>query len=372
MRVAIMCNTKSSEYPNRPELIELFNEKSIQVFFAAIFDGTVNDYFKNNNMTYYLPIKASRNNINPIKEIMSLIDVRNQIKQNSITAAVIYGVKNHPSMAIGSFLGGAKNIVCVVNGRGNLFNTKGLKGLILRSVALPMLKLAYMVSSKVCFQNEDDAAYFTRRKLVNKKKVFCTNGSGVNTTFFENFPMPEDNEFLYMARITPSKGIVEYIEAAKRMKKKYPSAKFHVVGPIDDLIEGSCKKQIEEASRAGYIQYHGKTDNVREWLRRCRYFVYPSYYPEGVPRCVLQALSIGRPVITCNTAGCKKTVIDGKNGFLIESKNVDQLIEKMCWLIEHTKESNEMGNFSRKIAEEKFNVRMINKKIMYELLEESK
>ncbi|WP_165062713.1 glycosyltransferase family 4 protein [Adlercreutzia sp. ZJ154] len=330
------------------------------MYFATIFDGTINEYYADNKMARCLLVHASRNNTNPLKELLSLWNVKTQIMRNSIDSAIVYGIKNHASMAIGAYLGGAKRIICVVNGRGNLFSVKGWKGRIVRRLAIPMLRIAYLLSFRVCFQNEDDADYFIKRGLVSEKKVILTNGSGVNTSVFEEMPLPEGDIFLYMARITPSKGVLEYIEAAKVVKEKYPNAEFHVVGPVDDLIEGSCMDQIKEADRLGYIQYHGRTDDVKYWLKNSKYFVYPSYYPEGVPRCILQALSCGRPIITCNTAGCKKTVENKKNGFLVEKEDVEGLVEKMCWLVEHKEESLQMGRCSRQLAVESFDVNNVN------------
>ncbi len=231
-------------------------------------------------------------------------------------------------MAIGAWLGGTRNIVCIVNGRGNLFTVKGFKGTILRFISFPMLKIAYRVSKTVCFQNEDDSAFFAKKRLVKKTKISHIDGSGVNTDIFKCYDLPKENEFLYLARITPSKGLVEYIEAARLVKKKYPSVKFHVVGPIDNAVEPSINNYLDSAVADGSILYHGKTDDVQGWLSKSRFFIYPSYYPEGVPRCVLQALSCGRPIITCDSPGCKKTVVDGVNGFLTKPRDYMEIAKK--------------------------------------------
>ena len=363
MRVAIMCNTKSSEYPNRPELIEDFISKGDVVFFAAIDDGVIHPYFSEGKASY-LPVLASRNNTNPIVEIKSLLNVKKQVKKYRIDGAVIYGIKNHPAMAIGCRMGGVKQIVCVVNGRGNLFTAKGVKGKILRMISYPMLKIAYKCSQTVCFQNEDDAELFIQKHLVNRRKVSYSDGSGVNTDLFPFYEMPKQNDFLYLARITPSKGVKEYIEAAEILKKKYPDTRFHVVGPVDNMVEESCMSIIDKAASKGIILYHGRTDDVKGWLKSTRYFVYPSYYPEGVPRCVLQAMSCGRPIITCNSPGCKKTVIENENGYLVEPKNSEDVAERMELLICDKIQAEKMGRASRNLAETVFNVRIINKIII--------
>ncbi len=174
--------------------------------------------------------------------------------------------------------------------------------------------------------------------------------------------MPKENEFLYLARITPSKGLVEYIEAARLVKKKYPSVKFHVVGPIDNAVEPSINNYLDSAVADGSILYHGKTDDVQGWLSKSRFFIYPSYYPEGVPRCVLQALSCGRPIITCDSPGCKKTVVDGVNGFLTKPRDYMEIAKKIVVLLKDPILAENMGKESRKLAEEKFDIGIINKK----------
>ena len=227
------------------------------MYFAALSDGIINRYFFEGKAKY-LPVLASRNNTNPFVELKSLIDVKNKVNENKIDAAIIYGIKNHSAMAIGCKLGGVKKIISVVNGRGNLFTAKGIKGKLLRLISFPMLKIAYICSDSICFQNEDDANFFVQKHLVKHNKVSYTDGSGVNTELFPMSKMPENDEFLYLARITPSKGLKEYIEAAEIVKEKYPKTVFHVVGPVDDLIEDSVRGLLDQAVTDGIVEYHGK------------------------------------------------------------------------------------------------------------------
>ena len=299
----------------------------------------------------------------------SLFSVKKQIKNKQIDSVIIYGVKNHAAMAIGAKLGGAKKILCVVNGSGNLFRISGLKGMFIRFMAFPLLKIAYSLCTSICFQNIDDKALFEKKHLVSdNRKVFITNGSGVNLETFSLKTLPRENRFLFLSRITPSKGIKEYIGAAMIVKKQYPSVQFDIVGPIDKSVELSCDELLMNSCQTGIVTYHGATDDVASWMGRCRFFIYPSYYPEGVPRCAIQAIATGRPIITCSTPGCKETVIDGVNGFMIAAKDEKILAEKMIWMIEHPTKVEMMANESRKYAEEKFNVNKINELIKNNLL----
>ena len=367
--VIVLNNDFSSNKTNREELYNSLKKISIRPYIGGIYDGKINDYYKENNITF-LPIIASRSNTNPFVELKSIINIKNQIKKERIDAAIIYGVKNHAAMAIGSHLGGCKKIICIVNGSGNLFRIKGIKGKLLRFMAFPMLKIAYRLSSSICFQNEDDMILFKKKHLISKKKdVFVTGGSGVNLEAYPYTNLPKQNRFLFLARITPTKGIKEYIEAARIIKGKYPDCIFDVYGGIDSAVESSLGTIIEAASNEGIINYYGKTNEVAKAIGKSRFFVYPSYYPEGVSRCLLQALSCGRPIITCNTPGCKETVMDGINGFLVDKQDVEQLVDKMGYFINNPQKITKMAKESRRLAEEKFDVNKVNEDIIRRLID---
>lgn len=367
MKIAMLCNDGSSQASSRTELVNSCLKNDNDVYFFGVQEDTINDYYIKCS-SGFIPIIASRNNINPLIEIESIFSVRKQIKSNEIDSVIIYGVKNHAAMAIGAKLGGAKKILCVVNGSGNLFRIGGLKGKMLRFMSFPMLKIAYGLSNSICFQNVDDKELFFQKRLItNEGKVFLTGGSGVNLDKFPHQELPKENRFLFLARITPSKGISEYIKAAEIVKEKYHEAVFDIVGPLDAAVENVEDGLLQKACDCGTVTYHGATTDVPGWIGKCRFFAYPSYYPEGVPRCAIQAIATGRPIITCDTPGCKETVKDGVNGFMIPAKNPQILAQKMIWMIEHPQEIERMAEESRKYAEEKFDVNKVNKLIIKNL-----
>lgn len=368
MKIAILCNGKSSRIPDRQELIETLHSIGVETYIGAVYDGKICEYYKNTG-TNLLTIEASRNNVNPFVELKSLFSVKSKVEKAKIDAAIIYGVKNHPAMVIGAKIAGVKNIICVVNGRGNLFRIEGMKGTLIRFISFPMLFVSYQLSNYICFQNLDDKELFRKKHLItSQKKIFMTGGSGVNINKFAEHPLPEENKFLFLARITASKGIKEYIKAARLVKNLYPDSQFEVVGPIDTEVESECRKELEDAVEDDIVVYYGEAMDVRPFLKKCRVFIYPSYYPEGVPRSLLEAMAVGRPIITCDTPGCRDTV-DNKNGFLVPSQNASALAEKMIWMIKHPEKTQEMGKHSRKLVCSKFNVFEINKVLIEKLLE---
>ena len=165
------------------------------------------------------------------------------------------------------------------------------------------------------------------------------------------------------------KGIYEYLEAAKIVKLKYPKTIFKVIGGLDlENPYGLSQSELDKLIASKLIEYPGYVNNVSEHIADSAVFVLPSYYREGVPRSTQEAMAIGRPVITTDVPGCRDTVIDGVNGFLIPKWDVNALVEKMCFFIENPEQINIMGTESYKIACEKFDVHKVNKKL-FEIME---
>jgi glycosyltransferase involved in cell wall biosynthesis len=199
-----------------------------------------------------------------------------------------------------------------------------------------------------------------------RKNYDLINGSGVNLDDYAPTVLPEASAFLMVGRLTGDKGINEYVEAAVHVKAKHPEAEFYLVGPEDDDDKSVNVDMLNKAVSEGVIQYAGKVEDVRPFINRCRVFVLPSYH-EGTPRTVLEAMSMGRPIITTDATGCRETVEEGVNGFKVPVKSKDILAEKMIWMIEHPDETAQMGVRSRRMCEKKYDVRSINKKIIKNL-----
>ena len=362
MNFAMLCNGKSSNRISRVEICDAIVSEGGTFYNAGVYDGTLDACYEAERVEF-LPIVASRSNTNPFKELKSIKSVKEQVKKHNIDSVLIYGIKNHPAMAIGAAKGGAKRIVCVVNGTGNLFFMKGIKAKLVKFMSKVMLRKAYKKCHKVVFQNEDDAALMLKMKLVKPEQVVNTNGSGVNLDRYAKTPVPKNNSFAMISRLTRNKGTLDYIEAARIVKEKYPDAKFTLAGRIEFQKDDPGIAEIHKAHEEGIIDYIGMTNNVKGVLDECMCLVHPSYYREGVPRSVLEAMATGRPIITCNTPGNKKTV-NGKNGFLVNPKSPTELADRMIYMIEHQDDAVAMGDESRKYANEAFNIYDINKIVL--------
>jgi glycosyltransferase involved in cell wall biosynthesis len=166
-----------------------------------------------------------------------------------------------------------------------------------------------------------------------------------------------------MGRLLGEKGFREYVSAAELVKKRFPEAIFRLVGSEDPSPDGIPLSEVQEWHNEGWIEYCGSTKDVRPFLNDCSVFVLPSYH-EGMPRTVLEAMSVGRPILTTDVPGCRETVISGENGFLVAKANAEALAERMIWFVENQDMWQKMGNKSRQLAEERFDVRMVNNKLI--------
>lgn len=258
-----------------------------------------------------------------------------------------------------------KGMYSLMPGLGYAFNNGGLKNKIVNKVAVLLYKISLKNNNKVFFQNPDDLDLFVDLNLIGRGKTVLVNGSGVDIEeFYNTEPQTENISFLIMARLLKSKGIKQYIEAAKIIKKNYSEVEFNILGSPGSGPDAVSLDYVEKADENNIINYPGRVEDVKSYIAKSSVYVLPSYYREGTPRSILEAMSMGKPIITTDNPGCRETVVDGKNGFMIPIKNHKILAEKMKYFIENREAIIKMGKESRKIAEEKYDVHKVNKKII--------
>ncbi|MEO6452634.1 MAG: glycosyltransferase family 4 protein [Ginsengibacter sp.] len=256
--------------------------------------------------------------------------------------------------------------VITINGLGQVYENP----LLFKTVSV-IFKLACKQSKAVIFQNADDLNLFLSKKLVAKNKTVLVNGSGIDCELFspvicKNSYSKKNGEslkFALTARLLWTKGLKEYYEAAKKIKKKYPLVTFYIVGYLqEDPKIGVTAGIIKLWQESGIIKFLDAVSDIREILCECDVAVLPSYYREGVPRVLIEGLAMAKPIITTDSVGCKETVIDNWNGFKVPVKNTELLynaLENMILLPEEKFEK--FRNNSRKLAIEKFNEKDILK-----------
>lgn len=270
---------------------------------------------------------------------------------------VIYGM-------LAAALAGVKRRIAMIEGLGQGFaNTAGSWRRRLAGAVLPLMyKVALRFAHEVIFLNADDVDDFTRLGIINGQKVRQIPGIGVDLQHFAQQALPEGPvTFIMIARLLIDKGVREYAAAAAAVKQQYPDACFLLLGPYDPSPAGIRSDEVESWSQ---LEYLGATSDVRPYLAVAHVFVLPTFYREGMPRSALEALAVGRVVITTDSPGARETVVAGSNGYLVKPRSVAELSAAMLAVLQHPHQLAAMAVASRKMAEERFCVQAINRQII--------
>lgn len=249
----------------------------------------------------------------------------------------------------------------MITGLGRLYTNVSFKKKIIQAMVGRLYKQAFKYTDKVIFQNYDDMELFVGKKYLPKSKAVKIDGSGVNMERFHPSENSQKNTFIMISRIMKEKGVLEYAEAAQKVKEKYADAKFYLLGFVDDSFDKTLlQPYIDDES----IEVLAEVKDVVDYLSKMAVFVLPTYYREGIPRTILEAMASGKPVITTDWVGCREAVTDGVNGFLVPIKNSEQLAKRMIELINTPELVETMGEKGREICSERFDVDLINEKML--------
>ena len=357
----------------RGELLKRFKENKLEVYACA---GTYNEpdlnWFKELDIKFIsLPFK--RTTINPFNDCLFFLRLILTIKKINPDIVLAYTVKPVVYGMLASRICNVKKCHALITGLGYAFMPiKSFKHKIIYVLVKFLYKISLKKIKSVIFQNHDDLNLFINQKIISKSARYVkVNGSGVDLNYFK-FKKPPSIKFginfLLIARLLKDKGIYEYIEAAKIVRENFSKSKisFSLLGPIDTNPEAISLEDFNKFNKNKIIEYLGEVKDVRPYIEKCSVYVLPSYR-EGMPRSVLEAMSIGRAIITTNVPGCKETVIDGKNGYLIKKNSSKELASAMIKFIEDNRLINEMGLYSRELANERFDVHKVNSIMLEEM-----
>jgi glycosyltransferase involved in cell wall biosynthesis len=307
--------------------------------------------------------RTSTNPLNDLGYLLRLVRLLRQIQPQTIFSytakPVIYG-------SLAGRLARVPARFSMITGLGHVYTTENKKNRVIRRVMNLLYSLGARASHKIFFQNPDDLQAFTSNRILgNHKKVVRTNGSGVNLERFQQHPLPKTEPlFLFVGRLLTEKGIYEFVEAARRVKEKWPTARFVAVGPHDPSLPHAVPLGLMSKWKSEkVVEFVGAVKDVRGWLKESTALVLPSYR-EGTPRAVLEALATGRPIITTDAPGCRETVEDGINGLLVAPGNAQSLAAAIEEFLTTPENTEQMAYESRRIAEEKYDVRKVNNVIL--------
>jgi glycosyltransferase involved in cell wall biosynthesis len=360
-KIIIVAPISKSLINFRGDLIKDMKNKGYNVITASpALSGKYVNIFQQQKIDN-IPINFQRNKLNPFYDLVTLIKLFKIFWEQSPDIILSYTIKPviWGGLAARFF---KTNFYALITGTGFVFYGVSTKRKLLRSFVVLLFKLSLKKSKAVIFQNVDDLNLFVDKGIVPRSKTHLVNGSGVNIKKFYLANIPKGTiNFLCIARLKGDKGIRQYAAASKIVKKKFPNIVFNLVGPVETSPDAISLDEVN--SWSNYITYKGEVEDVRPLIKDAHIYVLPSYH-EGLPRSTLEAMSMGRPVITTDASGCKETVKEGVNGFKVPIANVDALAEKMIWFIENSNQIEPMGIVSRQIVEEKFDVHKVNAKML--------
>jgi glycosyltransferase involved in cell wall biosynthesis len=313
-------------------------------------------------------IGLKRTGTNPVADLATVAELWRLMRRIRADYVLGYTIKPVIYGSLAAWLACVPNRFALVTGLGYAFTgeASGKRGL-LRRLIQRLYRFGLSKSRKVFFQNPDDEALFRQLGLLPADIPSCVvNGSGVDVADYALAPLPEKPSFLLIARLLGDKGVREYAQAARKVKAQYPDAVFQLVGWIDDNPDAISQQELDEWVNTGTVEFLGKLADVRPAVADCNVYVLPSYR-EGTPRTVLEAMAMGRPVITTDAPGCRETVTDGDNGFLVPVKAVDELAAAMVKFLENPELVAGMGERSRLVAEQKYDVHRVNEFMLGEM-----
>ncbi|NLD49209.1 MAG: glycosyltransferase family 4 protein [Clostridiaceae bacterium] len=304
-------------------------------------------------------IPLDKNGLSIKEDFRYLLSLIKLFKEEKPDITLGYTIKPVIYGSLAAKIAGVKNINSMVTGVGYVFTAQTKKAKIIRFIVSILYKIGFKCANTVIFQNPDDLNEFVDRKLVHREKCWLVNGSGVNMDKFALAPLPEKLTFFMLSRVMYSKGIREYLNAAQEIKKRYPEVRFMLLGAVEDIQDSMQMNDLRTYIDNGIIDYYGETDGVASYYRQCSVYVLPSYR-EGTPRTVLEAMAMGRPIITTDAPGCRETVVDGVTGFIVPVQDSVTLVEKLEWFITNQEEIGKMGQASYQLCQDKFNVQKVN------------
>lgn len=322
-----------------------------------------------------IPVRytISRSSLNPITDLQVIWQLYRFFRQLKIDVSFCYFVKPVIYGNLAAFLARVPTRAVKIEGLGWVFTTppEGLsfKRKMLRAVQIALYKFSLPKAHHVFLLNQDDKIDLIDTYNIKVQALTILDGIGVNLQNFSQCShYPQTLKFVFVGRLLKEKGIRYFIEAAIELKKRYPTTEFLVLGEPDDAPGSITRAELQHYANEGTLIYPGRVKNIATWLKDTSVFVLPSYYREGVPRSTQEAMAIGRAVITTDGPGCKETVEDGVNGFLIPQHNSEALVNAMLCFIQQPELVVSMGANSRLIAEKRFDANKTNTIILQQLL----
>jgi glycosyltransferase involved in cell wall biosynthesis len=311
----------------------------------------------------YRRVPMARTGLNPLVDLRTLLAIAGVLRAERPDIVLAYTMKPVIYGGLAARLVGVRRRFAMITGLGHVFSDHpGLARRLVRAVSCRLYRLALAGAEAVIFFNPDDQAELEQRRVLRPgQPAVRVDGSGVDTDHYAAAPVPEGAPvFLLAARLLRDKGVGEFAAAARLLRDRWPQARFQLLGWIEPNPGCITPAELEAWRAEGAVEYLGGTPDVRPFLRNCTVLVLPSYYREGIPRVVLEAMATGRAVITTDSPGCRETVVPGENGFLVPPRDAPSLARAMERFLADPTLAPAMGRRSREMTLARFDVRKVN------------
>ncbi|MBR1682829.1 MAG: glycosyltransferase family 4 protein [Bacteroidaceae bacterium] len=301
-----------------------------------------------------LPVNPT--GMNPIQEFRTFWFLYSLYRKNKDAIIHHVGLKTCLWGGLAAKLASVRGVANAISGLGAIFSNNKM-GMTARGILAVMRFSNKRKGVKVIFQNHEDNSLFLNHHVIADSQTEFIKGSGVDLNVFRYVPEPESDtlKVVFSARMVKEKGVMELIEAAEMLRQDYEGRlEFWLCGRLADNADAVSKEELETRCDGKYIKWMNFQKDIRTVLEQCHIVAFPSYYREGVPKSLIDACAVGKPIVTTNSIGCKDVVDDGINGFLIPVKNSESLAEKLRILIEDKALRVRMGKAAREKAEREF------------------
>lgn len=367
MRIAVVGVLADSLLAFRGDMIRAMAELGHEVLaMAPEHEPRVEAAFAAMGVTFRT-VPLRRAGMNPLRDATTVVSLARTFRAFRPDAVLVYAAKPVVYGSLAALLAGVPLRVAMITGIGSALGggdgrrRQALSWLLRRLYAVALARVHV-----VFFQNPDDERLFRALGLVGRRgqRIIRIGGSGVDLVRFNVVPLPPPPiTFLMIGRLIRDKGVVEYVDAARRLRAVRPEARFQLLGALDSNPSAITAGELDAWGAAGDVEYLGTTSDVRPFIEAAHVCVLPSY-GEGMPRSVLEAMAMGRAVLTTDVPGCRETVIPERNGLIVPARDPGALAEAMLRLIDEADRLAEMGLESRLLAEERFDVRGVNATIL--------
>ncbi len=330
LRIALVCNTAWAIYTYRQGLLRALNAAGVEVSVIAPRDRTFEPLAAMGCRCIDLPVASK--STNPLHDLRTLWALFKHYRAIRPDVVFHYTIKPNIYGSIAAWLARVPS-VAVTTGLGYVFIQSSRAA----QVAKRLYRLAFRFPREVWFLNRDDeAAFVDQNLLVHPERARLLHGEGVDLNDYAFTPLPQRDglRFVLIGRLLWDKGVGEYVEAVRQLRARYPQARFQLLGPVGvDNPSAITRDEVAAWEREGIVEYLGETADVRPYIADADCVVLPSYR-EGVPRTLMEASAMGRPIVATDVPGCREVVADGVNGLLCEAKNAASLADALARILD--------------------------------------